>query len=80
MIGGLIIFILIVAVLILCFSLRLVGGLLKFLFFLLLGLPLAIVFTVFGALLCCTIICIPLGLACFKLVGWVFSPLRARPC
>lgn len=80
MMGGLILFTLIITVLIVCFSLHLIGGLLKLLFFLVLGLPLAILFTVFGALLCCTIICIPLGIACFKLVGWVFSPLRVRPC
>ena len=42
------------------------------------GLELAIGYFAAGVLLCCTIIGIPLGLQCFKLVKLAFLPFGAR--
>ena len=38
--------------------------------------PCAIVIGVLGAVLCCTLIMIPLGMACFKLAGFLLNPFR----
>ena len=73
MIEGILILTLIVVVLVLCISFKLIGWLLKLVFFFIIGLPLLIV----GAILCCTVILIPVGMACFKLIGRVLSPIRA---
>jgi uncharacterized membrane protein YccF (DUF307 family) len=78
MIEGILILALIITVLAICISFKLIGWLFKIIFFLVLGLPLTILFLVFGALLCATIIFIPLGLACFKLIGSILSPLKPR--
>lgn len=58
----------------LCF--HLVGGILKLVFKLIFCLPCAILCAVVGAVLCCTLIFIPLGLACFKLVGFLLNPFK----
>lgn len=58
----------------LCF--HLVGGILKLAFKLIFCLPCAILCGVVGIVLCCTLICIPLGLACFKLMGILINPFR----
>lgn len=80
MIGGIILFVLVIAVLLISFSFHLVGGVLKLLYHLVIGLPCAILCMIFGLVLCCTIVCIPLGIGCFKLAGVVFSPFRPRFC
>ncbi len=80
MIGIMVLFILLLVVLILSFCFHLVGGLLKLLYYLVIGLPCALLCFVFGIVLCCTVICIPLGMGCFKLAGLVFSPFRPRFC
>lgn len=66
--------ILIVAVMIFiaAFVFSAVGLLLKILYFLCIALPLSILLAVLGVVLCCTIIGIPLGLACFKGAGSLF--------
>ncbi|MCI8355687.1 MAG: hypothetical protein HFI47_11585 [Lachnospiraceae bacterium] len=67
-------FLLIVLVLSFCF--HLVGGILKLALKLLVCVPCAIVIGVLGAVLCCTLIMIPLGMACFKLAGFLLNPFR----
>lgn len=49
-----------------------VGLLLRILYFLCIALPLSIVLAVLGIILCCTIIGIPIGLACFRGAGSLF--------
>ena len=71
MIEGILVFALIITILVLCISFKLIGWLLKLLFFFIIGLPLLVI----GAILCCTIILIPLGLGCFKLIGRILSPV-----
>ena len=73
MIHGILIFFLILTILILGFSFKVLGWLLKLLFFFVIGLPLLLV----GGVLCCTVIFIPIGMACFKLIGRVLSPAKA---
>ncbi len=58
----------------LCF--HLVGGVLKLAFKLIFCLPCAVICGLVGVVLCCTLIFIPLGLACFKLVGFLLNPFR----
>ena len=58
----------------LCFHLA--GGIIKLVFKLAFALPCAILCGGFGVLLCCTLILIPLGMGCFKLAGWLLSPLN----
>lgn len=62
-------------VLSLCF--HLVGGALKLSLKLLVCLPCALLIGALGVALCCTLIMIPLGIACFKLAGFVLTPFRA---
>ena len=80
MITGILLFALILTALILSLGFHMVGGLLKLVYYLVIGLPGAILCIVFGALLCCTVICIPIGIGCFKLAGMIFSPFRPRFC
>lgn len=47
------------------FCLRLTGGVLKLIFLL----PVGILCAALGVVFCCTLILIPLGIACFKLTG-----------
>lgn len=49
-----------------------VGLLLRILYFLCIALPLSIALAVLGIILCCTIIGIPIGLACFRGAGSLF--------
>ena len=49
-----------------------VGLLLRILYFLCIALPLSIALAVLGIILCCTIIGIPTGLACFRGAGSLF--------
>ena len=74
MIHGILIFFLIVTILILCLSFKLLGWLLKLIFFFIIGLPLLLI----GAILCGTVIFIPIGMACFKLIGRVLAPFKPR--
>lgn len=76
MLGGMILFVIILTILVLCLSFHLIGGLLKLLFFLVIGLPAMILLGITGVLLCCTVILIPLGIGCFKLMGLLFFPFR----
>lgn len=69
-----IVFLLVLMILSLCF--HLVGGILKLVLKLLVCVPCAIVIGVLGVALCCTLILIPLGMACFKLAGFLLNPLR----
>ena len=71
MIELILIFALIITILVLCISFKLIGWLLKLILFFIIGLPLIII----GAILCCTIVLIPLGMGCFKLIGRILSPL-----
>lgn len=64
--------------LIIGFSFHLVGGILKLVFKLIFCLPCAILCAAIGAVLCCTLIFIPLGIACFKLVGLLLNPFKLR--
>ena len=54
-----------------------IGGVLKLVFKLLICLPCALICAVVGVVLCCTLILIPLGIACFKLAGFMLNPFRA---
>lgn len=76
MIGGMLLFFLVLAILFIGIGLHLVGGLLKLLFRLVFCLPFAALCMIFGLLLCCTVICIPFGMGCFKLAGWIVSPWK----
>ena len=58
-----------------CFSLA--GGILKTVLKLIICLPCALICAVVGVVLCCTLILIPLGIACFKLAGFMLNPFRA---
>ena len=53
-----------------------IGGVLKLAFKLVFCLPCAIIFAIIGVLLCCTLILIPLGMACFKLAGSLLNPFK----
>ena len=65
-----------IAFLVLGLSFHLVGGVLKLVLKLVICLPCAILCSIFGVVLCCTLIFIPLGIACFKLVGFLLNPLK----
>ncbi len=54
----------------LCFSKLLFGVVL----WLLIKLPLSLIFMVLGVVLCCTIILIPIGIMCFKAAGGMLLP------
>lgn len=58
----------------LCF--HLVGGVLKLAVKLVICLPCAVLSAIVGAALCCTLILIPVGIACFKLAGWFLNPFK----
>ena len=66
----------VIVFLIVGFCFRLAGGVLKLAFKLLICLPCAILFGALGIALCCTLLLIPLGLLCFKLVGILLNPFR----
>lgn len=70
----------IIALIIVCFVLslcfRLAGGVLKLALKLIFCLPCAILCAVIGAVLCCTLILIPVGLICFKIAGCLLNPFR----
>ncbi|MCL2718952.1 MAG: hypothetical protein FWE14_09270 [Lachnospiraceae bacterium] len=74
MIEGLFILLVIAAILIICFCFKLIGWLLKLVLFFIIGLPLLL----FGVLLCCTVVLIPVGMACFKLIGRILSPVKPQ--
>lgn len=57
-------------------SFHVIGGVLKLAFKVLICLPCAIVCAMAGVLLCCTLILIPLGIACFKLAGGLLNPFK----
>lgn len=67
-------------IMILCFVLSLcfhvAGGVLKLAIKLIFCLPCALLSAVIGVVLCCTILLIPVGIACFKLAGCLLNPLR----
>ena len=69
-----VVFLLTLWILSLCF--HLVGGVLKRALKLLICVPCAVVIGILGAALCCTLILIPLGMACFKLAGFFLNPFR----
>jgi len=58
----------------LCF--HLVGGALRLVLRLVIGLPCALVVGTLGLVFCCTLVLIPLGLFCFHLAGALFNPFR----
>lgn len=57
------------------FCLRLTGGVLKFTCRFLFLLPAGILCAALGVAFCCTLILIPLGIACFKLTGSLLSAM-----
>lgn len=57
-------------------SFHVIGGVLKLAFKVLICLPCAIVCAMAGVLLCCTLILIPLGIACFRLAGGLLNPFK----
>ena len=61
-----ILLILVVIIFIIAFVFSAAGLLLRILYFLCIALPLSILLGALGIVLCCTIIGIPLGLACFR--------------
>ncbi|MDY2628128.1 MAG: hypothetical protein SOW08_07415 [Lachnospiraceae bacterium] len=61
-----------VIIFIVAFVFSAAGLLLRILYFLCIALPFSILLAVLGVILCCTIIGIPLGLACFKGAGSLF--------
>ncbi len=72
---------LVILVLALCFKLaggvlKLTGGVLKLALKIVFCIPCALVCAVFGILLCCTLILIPLGLICLKTAWNLVNPLR----
>lgn len=62
--------------LVLGLSFHLVGGVFRLVLKLAVCLPCAIICGILGVALCCTLIFIPLGIACFKLVGFLLNPLK----
>lgn len=76
MITAILVFILILTLIILSFCFHLAGGILKFVFRVLICLPCALAVAVFGGLLCCTVILIPLGIGCFHLAGFLINPFH----
>ncbi|MDO4303543.1 MAG: YccF domain-containing protein [Bacillota bacterium] len=77
MITALLIFTFLIVFLIVSLCFHLAGGILKLAFKLLICLPCAILCGVLGLLFCCTLILIPLGIACFKLTGYLLCPFKA---
>ncbi len=77
MITALLIFTFLIVLLIAGLCLHLAGGILKLAFKLVICLPCAVLCGVLGLLFCCTLILIPLGLACFKLMGFLLCPFKA---
>jgi len=65
----LLIFILMIVFGVLGLCLRLTGGVLKLVFRLIFLVPVGILCAALGVAFCCTLILIPLGIACFKLTG-----------
>ena len=63
--------------LVLGFCFNLIGGVLKTVLKLVICLPCALICAVVGVVLCCTLILIPLGIACFKLAGFMLNPFKA---
>ncbi|MBQ7252886.1 MAG: YccF family protein [Kiritimatiellae bacterium] len=58
---------------------RILGtGLIQFFWIVLPGICLALWHALVGVVFCCTIICIPWGIACFHLAGASFAPLGKR--
>lgn len=57
------------------FCLRLTGGVLKLACKLIFILPIGILCAALGVVFCCTLILIPLGIACFKLTGSLLTGL-----
>ena len=55
--------------------LRLTGGVLKLACKLIFILPIGILCAALGVVFCCTLILIPLGIACFKLTGSLLTAL-----
>ncbi len=77
MITLLLIFTLVIAFMIVGFCFRVAGGVLKLAIKLIFCLPVALICAVVGVVFCCTLILIPLGVACFKLAGCMLNPFRA---
>lgn len=50
------------------------GLMLKILYMVCIGLPLAGIFAVLGVILCCTIILIPVGMGMFRMAGKMLCP------
>lgn len=73
----LLLLVLVIVFTILGFCFNLVGGILKTVLKLIICLPCALIFAVIGVVLCCTLILIPLGIASFKLAGFMLNPFRA---
>lgn len=77
MITIMMIFIFMILFFALSFCFRLAGGVLKIALKLIVCLPCAILCGVLGVVLCCTLILIPLGILCFKLMGVLLNPFKA---
>ncbi len=77
MVTVLVIFVLMIVCMALAFCFRLTGGVLKLVLKLIFCIPCALICAAVGVALCCTLLLIPLGLACFKLAGTLLNPLRA---
>lgn len=73
----LLIFIMMILLFVLGFCFHLAGGVLKLALKLIICLPGAIICGIVGAVFCCTLILIPVGIACFKLAGFLLNPFRA---
>lgn len=78
MITFILIMAILIGILVLGFCFHLVGSILKLVLKLAICLPCAILCAAVGVIFCCTLLLIPLGLACFKLAGFMLHPLK--PC
>ncbi len=70
------VFIMLIVLLTVGICFHLVGGVLKLVLKLVFCLPCALLCGVFGVMLCCTLILIPLGIGCFKMAGWFLNPFK----
>lgn len=68
--------ILLIVIFIIALCFKLAGGVLKLALKLIIAIPCALVCAVLGILFCCTLILIPLGIACLKTAWSLVNPFR----
>ena len=78
MITAILILTLVITFMIVGFCFRIAGGVLSLAIKLIFCLPVALICAIVGVVFCCTLILIPLGVACFKLAGCILNPFRAH--